>query len=151
MSNTAVPCGICETVRALGVVFGGPILSCSRSVQVSWKMVLAGWAPMRVWLRFRAGHPVARPVLLLSLPFFSLRAVPSSWLLRKNLLQPQLVAYHEMALCYPLLHTLQTTHNVYVYCIIFQCIVESGVRDPSTPSNIEIGSPTAIGTNNPIL
>ena len=56
---------------------------------------------MRVWLRVRAGHPFARPVLLLPLPFYTLRSVPSCGLLRKNLPQPQPVAYHEMVLCYP--------------------------------------------------
>jgi hypothetical protein len=28
----------------------------------------------------------------------------------------------EMVLCYPLIHTPQTTHNVYVYCIIFSAL-----------------------------
>jgi len=96
------------------------------------------------YVKLRVGdHTIFTIVKLLSILCSALVAQHSNKCVSINII--------EMALCYPLLHTLQTTHNVYVYCIIFQFIVESGVGDPSTPSNIEIGSPTAIGTNNPIL
>ncbi len=75
------------------VVLGVPTLSCCVSVQVPWKIVLPRWVPMRVWLCVRTGHPFARPVLLSLLPFYTLRVVPSCWLLRKNLLQPQPVGF----------------------------------------------------------
>jgi hypothetical protein len=63
------------------------------------------------------------------------------FLLRKILQYPQPVTYHKMVFSYLLFHTPQTTHYVFVRCVITQCVVESGVSFPSRSSRIETGVP----------
>ncbi len=58
--------------------------------------------------------------------------------------------YHKMVFFYPLFHTPQTTHNIYVDCIIFSAFWTREWKNPFRALNIEMVILTVIGTNNPI-